>query len=109
MLKLVKWVRHDPFGLFFNLYDDIACLEMLGSNIILQHEEDGYEELDDDDDDFYDDDEDDEDDEDDYDDFYDDEDDDDTDDYDLDSIITSGDRWIVCEDDHYSETEDIIN
>lgn len=103
MLKLAKWVRHDPFGLFFNLYDDIACLEMLGSNVVLLYDEDDeYEEIDDDDDD---DDFDDLDDDDDFDDL----DDDDTANYDLDDIITSGDRWIVCEDDHYNETEDIIN
>jgi hypothetical protein len=113
MLKITQWFHHDPFRFTYDfLIDDVSRLEELG-NVILKYDEDDddddYDEEEDDDDGGYgwgldvaDEDDDDEDDEDD-----DDEDEDDTDDEENedDMWIRSSDRWIVCEDDHYGETD----
>ena len=114
MLKITKWLQHDPFRFTYDfLIDDVSRLEELG-NVILKYDDD------DDDDDYEEEHE--EDDEDDYgwglgseeDDEDDDEDDDDEDDEEADDDdyedgddmwIRSSNRWIVCEDDHYGETD----
>jgi hypothetical protein len=104
MLRVAKWLKHDPFRLCLDYQtDDISCLEELGSVILKYDDEYDDDEEDDDwdDDDFYDDDDDDEDDE-----YEEDGDgDDDEDSYRLNDVITVSDRWIVCEDDHYGETD----
>lgn len=112
MLKITKWLHHDPFRFTYDfLMDDVSRLEELG-NVILKYDED-----DDDDEDYDEEDEDDdddvgygwgldvEDDDDDEDDDEDDEDDDEDDEDEDDMWIRSSDRWIVCEDDHYGETD----
>lgn len=114
MLKITKWLNHDPFRLTFDFaIDDISCLEEIG-NVVLKYDDDDEE---DDEDDFDEDDDeddgnfgwgfdsdlDDDDDDEDDDDEEDDEEDDD-DDYE-DMLIRSSDRWVVCEDDHYGETD----
>ena len=114
MLKITKWLSHDPFRLTFDFaIDDISCLEEIG-NVILKYDDDEDDEDDDiedseeddredfgwgfgsdlDDDDDEDDDEENEDEE------------DDIDDLDFeDMLIRTSDRWVVCEDDHYGETD----
>lgn len=112
MLKITKWLHHDPFRFTYDfLMDDVSRLEELG-NVILKYDEDD----DDDDEDYDEEDEDDddvgygwgldvEDDDDEDDDDEDDEDDDEDDEDEDDMWIRSSDRWIVCEDDHYGETD----
>lgn len=108
MLRVTKWLQHDPFRLKIDYLDDISCLEQIG-NVILKYDDDLDDDDDEDDEDSDDDDDyygwgfDREDDDDDFDDI-DDDDEDDTEDYDLEDIILNSDRWIVCEDDYYGET-----
>ena len=117
MLKITKWLQHDPFRFTYDfLVDDVSRLEELG-NVILKYDEDDDDYEDDNDDEEDDDgdygwglatkeDEDDEDDEDDDEDSEDDDDDDDEEDGDDDDMwIRSSNRWIVCEDDHYGEKD----
>lgn len=114
MLKITKWLSHDPFRLTFDFaIDDISCLEDIG-NVVLKYDDDEDDEDDEDDDE-----EDDDDDEgygwgfdsdsdlDDDDDVEDeDEDEEDEDDFDHeDMLIRTSNRWVVCEDDHYGETD----